>query len=97
MMTTSNVQQQQQMMMMHHQQQSSSSITVTWRKDGTEIRPSLRISFSPSGDKLKIVTVQREDKGMYQCFVKSESDMAQATAELRLGGKHKQKHPLEIL
>ncbi|ODN00362.1 Down syndrome cell adhesion molecule-like protein Dscam2 [Orchesella cincta] len=84
MMTTSNSQQQ----MMHHQQPSA--ITVTWRKDGTEIRPSLRISFSPSGDKLKIVTVQREDKGIYQCFVKSDSDMAQATAELRLGDSHPQ-------
>lgn len=62
--------------------------TITWRKDGVEIRPSLRMSFSPSGDKLRIVTVQREDKGIYQCFVKSEADMAQAAAELRLGGKY---------
>lgn len=52
-----------------------------------EIRPTLRTSFSPSGDKLRIVTVQREDKGIYQCFVKSDLDMAQAAAELRLGGK----------
>lgn len=69
----------------HHQ---PAAITVTWRKDGTEIRPSLRLSFSPSGDKLRIATVQREDKGLYQCFVKSDGDMAQAAAELRLGGMY---------
>jgi len=60
---------------------------VTWRKDGLEIRPNSVLSFSMSGDKLRIANVQREDRGIYQCFVKSDSDMAQASAELRLGGR----------
>lgn len=66
--------------------QSTSGGTITWRKDGMEIRPTLRTSFSTSGDKLRIATVQREDKGIYQCFVKTDLDMCQAAAELRLGG-----------
>lgn len=66
---------------------SSTSASVTWRKDGVEIRPSLRTSFSAYGEKLRVATIQREDKGMYQCFVKSDMDMAQASAELRLGGE----------
>lgn len=30
--------------------------------------------------------MQKEDQGMYQCFVSNEWEMAQATAELQLGG-----------
>lgn len=32
-------------------------------------------------------SVAREDRGMYQCFVRNEHEMAQGIAELRLGGK----------
>ncbi|OXA64371.1 Down syndrome cell adhesion molecule-like protein Dscam2 [Folsomia candida] len=63
---------------------------ISWRKDGIElkvieIRSSPRLSITESGEKLRIANVQREDKGIYQCFVKFDSDMAQAAAELRLG------------
>lgn len=37
---------------------------------------------------MKITSITKEDKGMYQCFVKNEHDSTQGTAELRLGGKY---------
>ena len=36
---------------------------------------------------LRINSVGREDKGMYQCFVRNDQESAQATAELKLGGR----------
>ncbi|XP_037086428.1 Down syndrome cell adhesion molecule-like protein Dscam2 isoform X6 [Pollicipes pollicipes] len=36
---------------------------------------------------LSISSVTKADKGMYQCFVTNDQESAQATAELRLGGK----------
>jgi hypothetical protein len=42
----------------------STSKQISWRKDGVEIRPSLRVSMT--GDKIRISNVLREDKGMYQ-------------------------------
>jgi len=36
---------------------------------------------------LVIGSVGRRDKGMYQCLVRSDKENAQATAELKLGGK----------
>ncbi len=71
----------------------SSGRQILWRKDGVEIRSSPRLSVTQTGDKLRIVNVQREDKGMYQCFFKFDLDMAQAAAELRLGGKNNKKEP----
>lgn len=32
-------------------------------------------------------SVRKEDKGMYQCFVRNEQESAQASAELKLGGR----------
>lgn len=39
------------------------------------------------GSTLRISSVVRDDKGMYQCFAKNDYEMVQATAELRLGGE----------
>lgn len=36
---------------------------------------------------LRIESVKKEDKGMYQCFVRNDQESAQATAELKLGGR----------
>lgn len=30
----------------------------------------------------------KEDRGMYQCFVRNDYDAVQSTAEIRLGGKY---------
>ena len=31
--------------------------------------------------------MRKEDKGMYQCFVRNDQESAQATSELKLGGR----------
>lgn len=53
--------------------------SVSWFKDGTPINHKEAV--------LRIDTVGREDKGMYQCFVRNDQESAQATAELKLGGR----------
>ncbi|XP_023287725.1 Down syndrome cell adhesion molecule-like protein Dscam2 [Orussus abietinus] len=53
--------------------------TISWLKDGKPLgyeEPVLRIDG-----------VKKEDKGMYQCFVRNDQESAQATAELKLGGR----------
>ncbi|GLG97376.1 Protein sidekick [Gryllus bimaculatus] len=50
-----------------------------WLKDGQPVRP------TGAAHVLTLPAVSKDDQGMYQCFVKNEHDMAQGTAELRLG------------
>lgn len=38
---------------------------------------------------LRIESVKKEDKGMYQCVIKNDQESAQSTAELKLGGRCK--------
>lgn len=38
---------------------------------------------------LRIENVKKEDKGMYQCVIKNDQESAQATSELKLGGRCK--------
>ena len=52
---------------------------VAWLKDG---RP-----LGHTEPVLRITSVSREHRGMYQCFVRNDQESAQATAELRLGGR----------
>ena len=52
---------------------------VIWFKNG--------VNIGHSDDILRIESVKREDKGMYQCFVRNDQESAQATAELKLGGR----------
>lgn len=40
-----------------------------------------------AADRLHIAAVAKDDRGMYQCVVRNENDMAQGAAELRLGGR----------
>ncbi|XP_046417322.1 Down syndrome cell adhesion molecule-like protein Dscam2 isoform X3 [Neodiprion lecontei] len=53
--------------------------TISWLKDGKPLQ------FEESI--LTIDAVKKEDKGMYQCFVRNDQESAQATAELKLGGR----------
>lgn len=46
-------------------------------------------------DRLVVAPVTKQDHGMYQCFVSSDWDMAQATAELHLGGEYRPTHPTD--
>ncbi|KAG8244652.1 hypothetical protein J6590_017597 [Homalodisca vitripennis] len=54
--------------------------TISWLKDGKTVagheEPVLRID-----------SVRKEDKGMYQCVIRNEQESAQASAELKLGGR----------
>lgn len=56
--------------------------TVSWMKDGKRLE-------GHSGSTLRIDNVRKEDKGMYQCFVRNEQESAQASAELKLGSRCK--------
>ncbi|XP_026669175.1 Down syndrome cell adhesion molecule-like protein Dscam2 isoform X7 [Ceratina calcarata] len=54
---------------------------VTWYKDGRQLPGTGRQS-----ELLRLNSINREDRGMYQCIVRrSEGDTAQASAELQLG------------
>ncbi|GAB6024304.1 hypothetical protein CHUAL_008996 [Chamberlinius hualienensis] len=59
--------------------------SIYWIKNGKHLLPNPRISY-PSPDVLRIEGIRREDRGMYQCFVKNKGSSAQATAEIQLGG-----------
>ncbi|XP_059225656.1 cell adhesion molecule Dscam2 isoform X20 [Stomoxys calcitrans] len=53
--------------------------TVSWLKDGK--------AMGHSDPVLRIESVKKEDKGMYQCFVRNDQESAEASAELKLGGR----------
>jgi len=64
---------------------------ISWAKDGLPVREgsSGRSKITGNdGSTLRISSIVRDDKGMYQCFAKNDYEMVQATAELRLGGEH---------
>lgn len=53
--------------------------TVSWMKDGK--------SIGHTDATLRIESVKKEDKGMYQCFIRNDQESAEAGAELKLGGR----------
>lgn len=55
--------------------------TVSWMKDGKSIGHTDAV--------LRIESVKKEDKGMYQCFIRNDQESAEASAELKLGGRCK--------
>ncbi|GIX66889.1 down syndrome cell adhesion molecule-like protein Dscam2 [Caerostris extrusa] len=58
---------------------------ISWFKDGNPLfEDGVRIKLS-SRVLLTIISVQREDSGMYQCFVFNDIESAQGTAQLLLG------------
>ena len=59
--------------------------SIVWRKDGELVSSNFRIVTSKQT--LQIVYLQREDYGVYQCFVIRGQQESQATSHLRLGGK----------
>ncbi|XP_046394996.1 Down syndrome cell adhesion molecule-like protein Dscam2 isoform X2 [Ischnura elegans] len=74
----------------------SSGVVVSWLKDGRPLDGSATTSATTSAggggggaelvSVLRVARVQREDRGMYQCVVRTDKGtVAQATAELRLG------------
>ena len=59
--------------------------TILWRKDGLTLGSSNRIAVNQQT--LQIFNIQRDDYGVYQCFVTRGNKEVQATAHLRLGGQ----------
>ncbi|XP_049833935.1 Down syndrome cell adhesion molecule-like protein Dscam2 isoform X22 [Schistocerca gregaria] len=53
--------------------------TISWLKDGKPLNHKEPI--------LTIESVKKEDKGMYQCFIRNDQESAEASAELKLGGR----------
>ncbi|XP_048480569.1 Down syndrome cell adhesion molecule-like protein Dscam2 isoform X9 [Plutella xylostella] len=53
--------------------------TITWLKDGKDM--------NHHDATLRIESVKKEDKGMYQCFIRNDQESAGASAELKLGGR----------
>lgn len=53
--------------------------TISWLKDGHPIDHTDAV--------LRIESVRKEDKGMYQCFVRNDQESAEAIGELKLGGR----------
>ncbi|XP_060529773.1 cell adhesion molecule Dscam2 isoform X27 [Cylas formicarius] len=53
--------------------------TISWMKDGNKIDHTDAV--------LRIEAVRKEDKGMYQCFIRNDQESAEATGELKLGGR----------
>ena len=53
--------------------------SVSWMKNGQPL--------SHTETTLRIESVKKADRGMYQCFVRNDQESAQATAELKLGGR----------
>ncbi len=64
---------------------------VTWYKDGLPLvadqRVSVVISLATGKSQVVIASVDRQDRGMYQCFVSNENNEVEASAQLALGGK----------
>ncbi|KAL3270306.1 hypothetical protein HHI36_009357 [Cryptolaemus montrouzieri] len=53
--------------------------TISWLKDGHPIDHHDAV--------LRIEAVRKEDKGMYQCFIRNDQESAESIAELKLGGR----------
>ncbi|CAD7083563.1 unnamed protein product [Hermetia illucens] len=58
---------------------------VNWLHDGKPILRDNRIEIHSDPPRIIIKKVQKEDQGMYQCFVTNEWEQIQSTAELQLG------------
>uniref|UniRef100_A0A1B0GF88 Down syndrome cell adhesion molecule-like protein Dscam2 n=1 Tax=Glossina morsitans morsitans TaxID=37546 RepID=A0A1B0GF88_GLOMM len=66
---------------------------VNWLHDGKPILRDNRIEILTDPPRLIIKKVQKDDPGMYQCFVSNEWEQIQSTAELQLGEQTLQPGP----
>lgn len=58
---------------------------VQWTLNGRNLVKGARINHLSRG-LLQVSSVQREDRGMYQCLVYNQRDSAQGTGQLIIGG-----------
>ncbi|KAH8378332.1 hypothetical protein KR093_010752 [Drosophila rubida] len=57
---------------------------ISWFKDGKTLRSGARVRLL-SKEHIRITSIVKEDKGMYQCIIKNDIESTQSSAELRLG------------
>ena len=60
---------------------------ITWYKDGDHLVTSDRVTLTTDGVTMVIESVERSDRGMYQCMAANQEQEVHATAQLSLGGK----------
>lgn len=58
---------------------------VIWMHDGKPLINDNRVEIHSDPHRLVLKKIQKEDHGMYQCFVSNEWEQVQSTAELQLG------------
>ncbi|KAI4469263.1 titin [Holotrichia oblita] len=58
---------------------------ITWMHNGKPVAPDSRVEVMIEPARLTIRNLNKEDRGMYQCFVSNNWDQGQATAELNMG------------
>lgn len=58
---------------------------VLWMHNGKPLTNDNRVEIFPDPPRLLLKKIQKEDQGMYQCFVANEWEQVQSTAELQLG------------
>ena len=59
---------------------------IQWTHNGMLLKMGGRVSLLAK-DVIRIESVHRNDRGMYQCLVKNDRESAQASAQLKIGGK----------
>ncbi|KAM7292123.1 Down syndrome cell adhesion molecule homolog [Ixodes scapularis] len=62
------------------------ALSFSWLHDGS-VPGAPRFQLRADGQRLHLTSVQREDVGVYQCFVRYGDATAQGSAQLRLHGK----------
>lgn len=60
---------------------------VYWVHDAKVVKPNERIKMSEDGLRLHIKNSQKEDQGVYQCFVSNTKDQAYGVSEYLIDGK----------
>lgn len=58
---------------------------VFWLHNGKPVAPDGRVEIMVEPPRLTIHHLNKDDKGMYQCFVSNDWDQAQAVAQLDMG------------
>lgn len=61
-------------------------LLITWLKNGRPLSLTSKINIKNNGEILTINSVSRDDRAMYQCFVRGADESSQNSGELILGG-----------
>lgn len=61
-------------------------LDIQWMKDGRELSPNIHRIVNKTT--LIVQKAQREDEGMYQCFVKNDYEVSSGSTQLLLGSNY---------